>query len=168
MVLGGKIMNYIIKNDKDIIAIAILEEYIPLKIIFDKRLEEVKYISYCKDEKSYLEITIGVQTHLIKKIILLLSEKYDFLEKNLIIDESKVKVKNLIIEEKLSIECSEFITYVFTNGVRIKISNKDSTEFIKMDKVYIGLSESNEVTEICILQLTENEISHIKNELKLL
>jgi len=42
-------------------------------------------------------------------------------------------------------------------------------EFIKMDNVYIGLSEeSNKVIEIYILQLTENHINHIKNKFKLL
>jgi len=159
----------LIKNIK-ITTKLILEEYIPLKIIFNEQKEGVKYISYSKGKKSHLEIVIGMQSCFIKKITLLLSEKYNFFQKKLIIEESKVTVGNLDIEidslvEK--IECSNFFTYLFLNGVKIILSDEKSITFVKIDKVYIGISKSNEIVEICIIGLKEEEIYHIKNELDL-
>ena len=41
-----------------------LEEYIPLKIIFNKDEEAVEYISYSKDKTSSLEFTVGIKSKL--------------------------------------------------------------------------------------------------------
>ena len=57
------------KNMQDIINIK-LEEYIPLKIIFNKDEEAVEYISYSKDKTSSLEFTVGIKSKLIKRITL--------------------------------------------------------------------------------------------------
>ncbi len=34
-----------------------------------------------------------------------------------------------------------------------------------MDRLYVGLSNLGSLVEICLCQLTPNEVSHIKNEL---
>ena len=47
-----------------------LEEYIPLKIIFNKDEEAVEYISYSKDKTSSLEFTVGIKSKLLKRITL--------------------------------------------------------------------------------------------------
>ena len=49
------------KNMQDIIDME-LEEYIPLKIIFNKEEEAVEYISYSKDKTSSLEFTVGIKS----------------------------------------------------------------------------------------------------------
>lgn len=53
-----------------------LEEYIPLKIIFNKDEEAVEYISYSKDKTSSLEFTVGIKSKLIKRITLLLCKEF--------------------------------------------------------------------------------------------
>ena len=163
-------MQYTLIKGMKITTKFILEEYIPLKVILNEQKEEMKYIFYSKGKKSHLEIAIGMQSCFIKRITLLLSEKYDFFEKELIIEESQIGAGNLDIEldslvEK--IECSHFLTHLFLNGVKIILSDKKSVTFVRMDKVYIGISKSNEIVEICIIGLNEKEMCHIKNELNL-
>lgn len=53
-----------------------LEEYIPLKIIFNRDEEAVEYISYSKDKTSSLEFTVGIKSKLLKRITLLLCKEY--------------------------------------------------------------------------------------------
>lgn len=60
---------------KDILEME-LEEYIALKIIFNKEEEAVEYISYSKDKTSSLEFTVGIKSKLIKRITLLLCKEY--------------------------------------------------------------------------------------------
>ena len=63
-----------------------LEEYIPLKVVFDREDESIKILSYSKDKTSLLEIAVGTISGLIKRITLLLSKDYDINDSKLIID----------------------------------------------------------------------------------
>lgn len=44
-----------------------LENYIPLKIIFNNIDEAVEYISYSKEKTSLLELIVGMKSKLIKR-----------------------------------------------------------------------------------------------------
>ncbi len=52
-------MNNIIKN-KIVKTSISLEEYIPFKVLIDRKNEPVKYLSYSKDKTSLLEIAVGI------------------------------------------------------------------------------------------------------------
>ena len=56
-------------------------------------------------------------------------------------------------------------TYLYKDGIRIVISEENIFKCIKMDRLYVGLSNLGSLVEICLCQLTPNEVSHIKNEL---
>lgn len=63
-----------------------LEEYIPLKVLIDRKDESIKNVSHSKDKTSLLEIAVGIASGFIKKITLLLSKEYDVNDSKLIID----------------------------------------------------------------------------------
>ena len=63
-----------------------LEEYIPLKIIFNKDEEAVEYISYSKDKTSSLEFTVGIKSKLLKRITLLLCKEYSETTNKLVVE----------------------------------------------------------------------------------
>lgn len=44
-----------------------LEEYIPLKVLIDRKDEPIKNLSYSKDKTSFLEITIGITSGFIRR-----------------------------------------------------------------------------------------------------
>lgn len=101
----------------------------------------------------------------IKKITLLLSEEYVFIDEEITMKNVHSENANVIFQEYESVECVNFVTYVYTDGLKISISDEKSEIYIKMNKLYLGLSCKNKITEICITQLNKNEIRHIKNEL---
>ena len=137
---------------QDIINIK-LEEYIPLKIIFNKDEEAVEYISYSKDKTSSLEFTVGIKSKLIKRITLLLCKEYS-------------ETTNKLVVENFD-ECSVFKTILYSNGARIILSDKNSSKYIKMDKVYFGLSDTDDIIEICVCDMSVSELEHLKKELEL-
>lgn len=69
-------MDNIIKNQIVKTSIS-LEEYIPLKVLIDRKDEPIKNLSYSKDKTSLLEIAVGITSGFIKRITLLLSKEYD-------------------------------------------------------------------------------------------
>lgn len=145
-----------------------LENYIPLKIIFnniDEAIDEaVEYISYSKEKTSLLEITVGMKSKLIKKITLLLCKEYSEITNKLVVENFEDKKLTL---HGNNIECSVFKTILYSNGAKIILSDKSIFKCIKMDKVYFGLSDTNDIIEICVCDMSSFELEHLKKELKL-
>lgn len=141
-----------------------LEEYIPLKIIFNKDKEAVEYISYSKDKTSSLEFTVGIKSKLLKRITLLLCKEYSETTDKLVVENFE---DGKIIFHSDDIECPVFKTILYSNGSRIILSDKKSSHYIKMDKVYFGLSETDDIIEICVCDMSVSELEHLKKELEL-
>lgn len=141
-----------------------LEEYIPLKVIFSKDEEAVEYISYSKDKTSSLEFTVGIKSKLIKRITLLLCKEYSETTNKLVVENFEDR---RIILHGDDVECSIFKIILYSNGARIVLSDKNSSQYIKMDKVYFGLSDTDDIIEICVCDMSASELEHLKNELEL-
>ena len=62
--------------------------------------------------------------------------------------------------------CSFFKTYLYKDGIKVVISEEKVFKYVKMDRLYIGLSNLDSIVEICLYQLTKYEKKKIKNELK--
>ncbi|MCH5185993.1 MAG: hypothetical protein J1F64_07705 [Oscillospiraceae bacterium] len=141
------------------------DEYIPLKVIFSRPQEVVKYISYSKDSTSYLEFAIGKFSKQIVRMLLLLSKEYSIVQDKLELND--VYNDNFIFINENNISCLIFKTYIYSNGIKILLSDKECYKHIKTDKVYFGVSNTNELTDVCIYNLSDLELYHIKKELEL-
>lgn len=157
-----KTMENIIKN-QIVKTSTSLEEYIPLKVLIDRKDEPIKNLLYSKDKTSLLEIAVGITSGFIKRITLLLSKEYDINDCKLNIDV--YETGDLEVNDELKNSCSYFKTHLYEDGIRIVISREKGFKYVKMDRLYIGLSNLGSIVEICLCQLTPNEIKHIKNEL---
>lgn len=140
-----------------------LEEYIPLKVLIDRKDESVKKLLYAKDKTSLLEIAIGRTSGFIQRITLLLSKEYDINDSKLSIDV--YEAGDLKLNDELKNSCSCFNTHLYEDGIRIVISEEKVFKYVKMDRLYVGLSHLYNIVEICLCQLTPSEVRHIKNEL---
>jgi hypothetical protein len=141
----------------------ILEEYIPLKVLIDSQDEPIKYLSYSKDTTSLLEIGVGITSRFVKEITLVLCKEYDINYSKLSIDVYETGY--LKVNAELENICSYFKTHLYENGVRIVISEEKASSYVRMDSLYVGLSNLGSIVEICLCQLTPDEVAHIKNEL---
>lgn len=140
-----------------------LEEYIPLKVVIDRKDEPVKYLAYSKDKTSLLEISVGIASGFIKKIVLLLSKEYDVDNSRLVIDV--YDEGDLEVNDESGRSCSYFKTFVYVDGIRIRISEEKVSKYVKMDRLYIGLSNWGNIIEVNLCQLTPTEMNHIRKEL---
>lgn len=86
-----------------------MEEYIPLKVLIDRKDEPIKNLSYVKDKTSLLEIAVGITSGFIKRITLLLSKEYDICDSKLNIDV--YEIGDLKVSDELRNLCSYFKTF---------------------------------------------------------
>lgn len=157
-----KNMENIISNKLVNISIS-LEDYIPLKVLINRTGEPVKTISYFKGKTSLLEITVGITSGFIKRVALLLSKEFEINDSKLNIDV--YEIADLKVNDELKNCCVYFITHLYDDGIRIVISESKVIKYVKMDRLFVGLSNLGSIVEICLCQLTPSEIEHIKNEL---
>ena len=140
-----------------------LEEYIPLKVLIERKDEPIKNLLYLKDKTSVLEISVGITSELIKRIILLLSKEYDINNSKLNIDV--YDMGDIKVNDEVKNSCSYFKTHLYEDGIRIVISEEKVSKYVKMDRLYVGLSNLGSIIEICLCQLAPNEVNHIRKEL---
>ena len=143
----------------------VIEEYIPMKIVLDETEEPIDYFSYSKGKKSLLEIAVGVNSGRIKKVTLLMSEDYTICDKKICMIDVPCESANIKVMDYITIECEKFSTELFEDALRILLSNKNVTRYVKMGRLCIGMSKSNEIIEICVMGLSNEESNHVKNEL---
>lgn len=143
-----------------------LEEYIPLKVVIEDIEEPVNYFSYSKGKKSLLEFAVGVKSEMIKKITLLMSAEYTISDKKVCMGSEPCECANIKMEEYNTIECEKFSTYLFEDAIKISLSTERIDRYIQMDKLYIGISNTSAINEICVMKLSKDEVEHIKTELE--
>lgn len=141
-----------------------LDEYIPLQIMFHKDEEAVEHITYLKDKTSLLEFTVGIKSKLLKRITLLLCKEHSETTNKLVVENFEDRKIMLHGDD---VECPVFKTTLYPNGARITLSDKKSSHYVKMDKVYFGLSDTDDVIEMCVCDMSVSELEHLKKELEL-
>lgn len=64
-------------------------------------------------------------------------------------------------------ECDDFYVRVYKNAVNIKLSSEPVQKVIKCGKAIFGITGKNDLAEISVIEMSENEIVHTIEELKL-
>ncbi|MCX4307822.1 MAG: hypothetical protein OSJ69_18715 [Acetatifactor sp.] len=95
-----------------------LEEYIPLKVLVDWESEPIKNISYFNGKTSFLEISVGITSGLIKRVTLLLSKEYDVNRGKLNIET--YEIGDLRVNDKMKNSCSYFKTHLYEDDAGVK------------------------------------------------
>ena len=147
-------MNNIIKN-KIVKTSISLEEYIPFKVLIDRKNEPVKYLSYSKDKTSLLEIAVGITSCFISRITLLLSKEYDI---------NKVDILTKVKDNELMKEITD-IMYLDISGADkekllsdvLKVKQKEKL-YLRRDEIFKRLDQDISKDEREILQLELNQI----------
>ncbi len=138
------------------------EDYIPLKICFGEETGLVNYFEFFKGFRSLVEIGVDKAMGCIKEITMV--ECDNFVEQSSPIP-IREGIEGKICIQKVKNECNVFETKIYANGVDIIISSEKSAKYLKFGDVYIGISDSSNLTEICVYGMNELDILHIKREL---
>ena len=90
---------------------------------------------------------------------------YTICDKKICMIDVPCESANIKVMDYITIECEKFSTELFEDALRILLSNKNVTRYVKMGRLCIGMSNGNEIIEICVMGLSNEESNHVKNEL---
>lgn len=149
----------------------LLQEYLPVQLEWSRSKEIVRYLEYYNGSKSLLEMVIGIETGKIHRITLPIC--FDYTYGNPLKMACNGKIKNMELRivtdnERETIPC-DLCLFIHDREVNI-IFNKESfkiCQYIKNGRIQIGLNDHGGLEKIDIMDLSDEEIKHIKQELEL-
>ena len=143
----------------------LLEEYIPLKFISDKKNTSLGYVRYSKDNKSLLEFTFEASSKQLYRILLVLCEDFSVNDCYFSLPVA-FEYGSLLFEESIDKECSVFYCEVFKDAVTIKLSERKVNNSIISDNILWEIDDQNELISITLLNLSKKEVEHTITELQ--
>ncbi len=157
-------MNYRIDTELKAQSSFIAEEYFPAIIEFSSEELNNHFIEFNYQDTDMLELSVHPKTHALKRLTLTLCNHYEYVNTSLKLPECDEGT--LYIDGPDSTGCSTFVTTVYNNGVRILLSDDKAEKYIKSGGLVFALSGNNDVVSVSLIDLSEQEISHIMNELQ--
>jgi len=157
-------MNYIYENGTINDSQFVEEEYIPITIVFNKS-DFNKHIGFYYNDTDLAEFALDPKNNSINKFVLTLSSHFEFHNREIDMHSTHNGIIKLMYPSRN--ECSIFKVDVYSNGVGICLSDQQSLKYIRSGQLIIGLDHNDNISAIEIVDLTESNISFIKNELKL-
>lgn len=143
----------------------VLEEYIPLKFISDKKNTSLDYARYSKDNKSLLEFAYETNSKQLHRILLVLCQNFSINECYFSLP-SLFETGSLLFEESVDKECSTFHCEVFRDAVKIKLSESKLDKSIISDNILWEIDDKNELISITLFNLSHKAIEHTITELQ--
>lgn len=148
----------------------LLEEYIPLKIIFNTSTKEYHpSCEFVKGDSSLLELSFGENSRQLSAITLVICDKYEIL--NISLPFFDTTDGNICIDEELCdtlthFETNTFVAEIYSNGAKIRLSDNAPHCFYKNDNVIWGIDENRDICQL-IVYMDSNNVAHLTNELQL-
>ncbi len=142
------------------------EDYFALKVVNDPSVESTKYVEFCFGDTDLLEFSLDRETNIIKKILLVLCNHFEVFDE-LLHTATDSERGCVSIDLPQQNECDDFNVRVYRNAVVILISSHTVQRTIKSGQVLFGLSVDNDLVSVTVTDMTEQEVSHTIEELKL-
>lgn len=151
--------------------VLILQEYIPIRLEWKRKVECVKYLEFYDGTKSLLEIVIGEETKKLHRIVVVSCYNYSISDSVKVIDNFRVlDDMGLAItteKEREMISCSLNIVF-YDKAIHINLCKKNEIfQYIKNGRVQFGMDRLGNLKRIIIMDLTDKEKEHISQELEM-
>ncbi len=156
-------MEYTLINNTKVSSLFVKEDYFPIIIRFSTEELNNHFLEFNYGETDMFELSVHPNTKKIKQFTLTLCNHYVF--KDDLINVPPFNECDLLISGPNKIECSMFTTIVYNNGVKIETSKDAASKHIKCGQLIFSFTSSDELTAIYIIDLSSDEIQHVKSEL---
>ncbi|MBQ9330956.1 MAG: hypothetical protein IJ221_08295 [Oscillibacter sp.] len=142
----------------------VLTDYIPLQVRTEKECREVEYCSFRKSDTSLLELAFDQTDQLVHRITLLLCADYRQTAEEYQLPADCVK-GDLLMDSSTDIDTAVFSCVIYSNAVRITVSDLPVCKSVLADNIVWGLSEHSELVSLCLIDETGKASEHCNLEL---
>ena len=148
-----------------------LQEYIPIRLEWKRKVECVKYLEFYDGTKSLLEIVIGEETKKIHRIVVVSCYNYSISDSAKVIDNVRVlddmELTIITEKEREMINCNLNIIF-YEKAIHINLCKKNEIlQYIKNGRVEFGMDRLGNLKKIVIMDLTDKEKEYISQELEM-
>ena len=148
----------------------LLQKYIPVRLEWPRSREAVRYLEYNNGSRSLLEIVTVMETGKIHRLTLPICFDYTYGKPLEMVYDREIKNMELRVvtdKERATFKCN---LCLFIHDREVNIIFKESLkicQYIKNGRIQIGLNDHGGLEKIDIMDLSNKEIKHIKQELEL-
>lgn len=140
------------------------DPYLVLEIYFGDEADTYRHMGFYYGDTNLLEIGTDYHTKRIGRMVLVDCEEH--FENSGKLTKPSCPEGTLFYEMPREIECDAFRMDLFDNGVKFRLSSSNAVEYVKCGCVYFGFGTSDEIVEIIVAELTESDMTHIKEVLE--
>ncbi len=158
-------MKYTFTNSKNCSSAFVAEEYFPVIIEFSKEELNNHFIEFDYQDSDMFEFFVDKESNDLKRFSMTLCNHYTIETTN--IKEPESINGSIAITGPEKTECDTFLAKVYNNGILIEIATNPVTKHLKCGQLIFGLTDSDELASLHIMNLSSSDINHIKKELML-
>ena len=158
-------MKFIFDTSEEVTSHFEIEDYSSIKVVFSDELCN-HYLYFKNEDKNDLEFSLHPIRFHIKKILMICCNNYEFRDEKMDVPVVDKKGK-VIIKGASKVNCSYFNTIVYNDGVRIDLSESEPIKYFQSGQLILSFDSKEKLVSVYITNLTEKDIEHVKEELKL-
>lgn len=150
-----------VKMDSTFIA----EEYFSAVLRFSFEELNNHFIEFNYKNTDMFEISVHPVTHVIKRFTLTLCNHFSIIDRNISVPDWIDGT--MMIFGPDSTDCETFTVNLYNDGMAVKLSSQSPRFCYKSGNLVFAIGDNDELTEVYLINLTETEVNHVKNELYL-
>lgn len=139
------------------------EDYFPATVIFSEEELNNCFIKFSLRPTDILELCVHPESYALKSLVLTLCNHFAVYKQSLVIPECQEGC--IYISGPKRTECTKFMANVFTDGLRIDLSDKPAVRHLKCGQLIFAIDSANNLVALYIVDLTESDIKHVISEL---
>ena len=168
-------MKFIFDTSEEVISHFEREDYFSIRVVFSDGTDNNylysddfgnHYLYFNQENINDLEFSLHSIRFHIKKILMICCNNYEFKYEKMDVPVVDKRGK-VIIKGASKVNCSYFNMIVYNDGVRIDLSESEPIKYFQTGQLILLFDSKEKLVNIYITNLTEKDIEHVKEELKL-
>ena len=143
----------------------VITDYIPLQVRTEQECQATDYLYAKKGDHSLLELSFNKNDSTIHRITLLICKDYKRINENYQIP-SNYESGDVLVESMGEIELSIFRSVIYSNAVKVVVSNEVPDSCISSGNVVWELNGCGDLVSLCVIDPTGITSEHCYKELE--
>ena len=142
-----------------------LEDYFPLRVVFDSAIGNNRFIGFYSGDKNLLEFSVDRQSGILRKFQIVTCENYQIIDSERSIPAPS-KTGTVAFNYSPHNDCDTFVLSTYNNCIEISLSSDAVFEYYAVGQVLFGVNQNNNLISVIVTEATKEELSHLIYELQ--
>ena len=140
------------------------EEYFPAMVIYSEEELNNRFLGFYYKNTDFFELQVHYDTFALKSFVFTACKHFTIHNTVLHIPEYEEGI--ITVRGPKRTEYDKFMAHVFTDGLRIDLSDQPAVRHLKCGQLIFAIDASNVLVTLYVVNLTESDIKHVVFELE--